>query len=72
MTSYAKYMQHIHNQAIAASIEAGVSCIIEDVVELLLSNGVKPHGEILNKIRKLQKYEYGKIAPINNESCKAK
>lgn len=69
MTHYTKYMQHIHNQAIASAIEMAVLCVTEDILELLIKTGVKPHAELLKKIRSLQKYEYGKITPINNEPC---
>lgn len=58
MTRYKKYMQRIHNQAIASDIEAAISFFTQDVLELLVNTGVRHNSELISKIKDLQKYEY--------------
>ena len=58
MTRYAKYMQHIHNQATASAIEQAVMLFTQDVLDLLIKTGVHDGSMLVNKIKDLQKYEY--------------
>lgn len=58
MTRYKKHMQNVHNQATATSIEMAVCLLIEDVIDHLVNNGVKPDASLLKNIRNLSKYEY--------------